>query len=71
MFKRILFLTLILALAVTVCACGEEAKTLHCDNCGKAVTVEGDSNMDESWSIYCKECDEKLFSSHPALTDEK
>ncbi|MBR2715713.1 MAG: hypothetical protein IKB73_05890 [Ruminococcus sp.] len=60
MKKKILALLLIVILAFSLFGCG--AKTLHCDNCKKEVTVKKNSNMEEDWSIYCEECNELLFN---------
>ena len=46
----VLYLTVVLALALT--ACGKV--TLHCDGCGRE--VRADAKMDESWTIYCNDC---------------
>ncbi len=52
-----------------LCGCGAK-KTLHCDNCGKEVTVSQSSNMEEDWAIYCEECNEELFGDDPILGAE-
>ncbi len=67
MKKLILFIVVcVLLLAV---GCGK-AKILHCDNCNTEVKVEESSNMEESWIIYCEECNEKLFGDDPILGDK-
>ena len=43
-------------LAVSLPACGKV--TLHCDGCGKE--VRADSNMDESWIVFCSDCEPEL-----------
>lgn len=48
----ILFLTALLALALVGC---KKTVTLHCDGCGKEVQADG--KMDESWIIFCKDCE--------------
>ena len=60
MIKRIIVFLLVLLLFVTLTSCGEK-KILHCDNCNVEVKVDADSNMEEDWSIFCAECNEKLF----------
>ena len=51
--KKLIALSLIAVLVLGLVACGK--KTLHCDGCGKEVSA--DSNMDESWSIFCADCE--------------
>ena len=43
-------------LAVSLPACGKV--TLHCDGCGKE--VRADSKMDESWIVFCSDCEPEL-----------
>lgn len=40
--------------------CGA-TKTVTCDGCGKPQEIEADSNMDDSWIIYCDECYTEFF----------
>ena len=59
--KTIIAAALILALflfASLVC-CGKQ-KTVHCDRCGKELHVSADSNVDESWILYCSDCEKEL-----------
>lgn len=63
--KKLLCFLVILVALLTLCSC--KAKTLHCDACGKEVTVKESSNMEEDWIIYCDECNEKLFATDPLL----
>ena len=59
--KRILALLAAVLILVTLLAgCARETKTLHCDRCGKAVTVDADSNLDEDWILYCSNCEKEL-----------
>ena len=59
---------LLLAVGLLLCllltACGKSAaatRVVHCDRCGKELTVEADSNMtDGSWIIYCSDCEKAL-----------
>ncbi len=56
------FLCILLSLAVisfVFVGCGEK-KILHCDNCGKEVTVEKDSQMNDDWTILCADCEKEL-----------
>lgn len=47
-------------LLVSLVACSGEKKTVHCDNCGKAVEIDADSDMEEDWIIYCRDCEHEL-----------
>lgn len=60
MIKRIIVFLLVVLLFVMLTSCGEK-KILHCDNCNVEVEVDAKSNMEEDWSIFCAECNEKLF----------
>ena len=51
--KKILILLLVTLMALTLLACNKVE--LHCDGCGKA--VYGDAKMDESWIIFCEDCE--------------
>ena len=52
MKKIIILIGIIIAMLLTFVGCGEKI-TLHCDNCGKEVLADVDSNMTEDWAIYC------------------
>lgn len=65
--KKILCILIIVSLVFAVVGC-YATKTLTCDNCGKEVKVKESSNMDESWIIYCDECNEQLFGDDPLLS---
>ena len=56
MLKRAITFLLILTLAFCLASCGKEKKELTCDGCGKTVTVDAKSNMEEDWIIFCEEC---------------
>lgn len=56
MAKRFLALMLAMAMLTLLGGCGE-TKTVHCDGCGKEVSVEAGSNMDEDWIIFCEDCE--------------
>ena len=58
---------LLLVISLLVFSGCSATKTLHCDNCDEEVVVKESSNMDESWDIYCEECNEKLFADNPVL----
>ena len=64
--KKVLVLLLVACMLLAVVGCGR-TKTLHCDGCGKEVTVKEDSNMEEDWIIYCEQCNEELFGDDPLL----
>ena len=55
--KRMIALLLASVLALALMACGNKV-TLHCDGCGKEVSA--DSKMDESWIVYCADCEPEL-----------
>lgn len=60
--KKIFALTLsivVIALFLYGCA-ATETKIVHCDNCGKEIKVSASSNVDDDWTLYCDECNEKL-----------
>ena len=49
--------------ALSLCAClllaGCGGRIVHCDGCGKELRVSGSSNVDESWTILCRDCEKK------------
>ena len=53
-----LLFALFLTAAVLV-SCGKQ-KTVHCDRCGKELHVSADSNVDESWTLYCSDCEKEF-----------
>lgn len=46
----------LLAVVALLSGCGE-TKTITCDSCGKTQEVKADSRMDDSWIIYCEDCE--------------
>ena len=43
--------------------CGKAAtatRIVHCDRCGKEVSVPEDSNMTDDWILYCSDCEKEL-----------
>ena len=46
-----------LAAALLLAGCG--GRIVHCDGCGKELRVSGSSNVDESWTILCRDCEKK------------
>lgn len=60
MKKRVILL--LMALAMTLMACGE-TRILHCDQCGKEIKVDQNSEMTEDWILFCDECGEEIDAS--------
>lgn len=56
----LLFAILMLASLLTACGKAKMTKTVHCDRCGAAVTIDGDSVMEEDWIIFCESCSEEI-----------
>lgn len=54
--KKLIVLLLTVVLVLVLCACGKV--TLHCDGCDKE--VRADAKMDESWIIYCSDCEPEI-----------
>ena len=52
-------LFLLLVLGSIFISCGRQ-KTVHCDRCGKELHISADSNVDESWILYCADCEKEL-----------
>lgn len=59
MKKLVLLIALVGVMLAMLNGCGEK-KTLICDGCGKEVQVKADSNMDDSWIIFCADCEKEL-----------
>lgn len=53
--KKFFALLLVALLMLGLFGCGSKKVELTCDGCGK--TVYGDSKMDDSWIIFCKDCE--------------
>ncbi len=64
--KKWMYWLIIGCLLLAMVGCGQ-TKILHCDHCQTEVTVAEDSNMEEDWTVYCEECNEKLFGDDPLL----
>ncbi len=63
MNKRLTVLPVVLILmAAVLCGCGKTAatRTVHCDHCGKEISVPEGSNMTEDWILYCTDCEKEL-----------
>ena len=54
--KKTLIALLAGLLMLSMAACG--SATLHCDGCGKEVSA--DPKMDESWIVFCKDCEPEI-----------
>jgi hypothetical protein len=54
--KKLTTLLLVALLALSLVACGKVK--LHCDGCGKEIYC--DSKMDESWIVFCADCEPDL-----------
>ena len=56
--SALLLCVLLLCVLLTACAA---TRIVHCDRCGKELTVKENSNMqDDTWTIYCPECEHAL-----------
>lgn len=64
--KKIICLILLLCIIFAFSGC-IRTKLLHCDSCGREITVNEGSDMNDDWIIYCNECNEELFSDDPIL----
>ena len=64
MKKRIcILLAAIMLLSAVFTGCGKAAtatRIVHCDRCGKEVSVPEDSNMTDDWILYCSDCEKEL-----------
>lgn len=57
--KKFIALMMVIAMVFAFAGCSEK-KVLKCDGCGADIQVDADSNMDDNWSLFCKDCNEKL-----------
>ena len=57
----------LLAVVALLSGCGE-TKTITCDSCGKTQEVKADSQMDDSWIIYCQECEARIVGGDSAAS---
>ena len=61
--RRLFILFLLLLSLLGLAACGKgEVKIVHCDGCGREITVSADSNVDEDWILLCEDCQKQLES---------
>lgn len=61
MKKPVLSLLLAAAMLLTLAACGEEPRIVHCDRCGVEIEVEADSNITGEWILFCGDCNVDLY----------
>ena len=66
MLKKVLIILSVLALLLSLAACGA-AKILTCDGCGAEVKVKESSNMEEDWIIFCDNCNSGFFGDDTLL----
>ena len=62
MTKRLIAALLIALSLLALTACGK-TRVVHCDSCGREITVPESSNMTEDWIILCEECSKKVEAS--------
>jgi DNA replicative helicase MCM subunit Mcm2 (Cdc46/Mcm family) len=58
MKKLIVALLLVLSLAM-LAGCGK-TRIVHCDRCGKEITVPENSNVTEEWILFCEDCEKEV-----------
>ena len=63
--KKMILIILILLMVFSMAGC--KTRTVHCDHCGKEITVKEKSNVTEEWILYCNDCNEELFDGDPLL----
>lgn len=61
MKTKIFALIAAMMMILTLFGCQKKTKTVTCDGCGTEVLIEADSNMDDSWIIYCEDCELEFF----------
>ena len=59
--KKIICVVMLIAMFLSATGC-VKTKTLHCDDCNKEIIVKENSNMDESWNIFCEDCEAKRLA---------
>ena len=58
---RKLVTAIVLAAAATILLTGcAKTKIVHCDRCGKEITLSADSRITEDWTVFCTECEEEI-----------
>lgn len=58
--RRAAAIVLLLLCLLALVACGKPGKILHCDACGKEISVPADSDMEEDWILLCEDCRQQL-----------
>jgi hypothetical protein len=58
--KMVKMLISLLVILLMLAGCGAR-KTVTCDGCGKQLQIKANSNMDDSWIIYCDACNKEFF----------
>ena len=61
MLKKLTVFLMILVLLLSLVGCMAEDKILTCDGCGELIYVSGDSNMEDSWLVFCETCEAELL----------
>lgn len=64
--KRRIFLTALVLIFGVCLGCGK-TRIVHCDHCGKELTVSESSNVTEEWVLYCEDCQKELFGDDPIV----
>lgn len=59
MKKKIALVITLSFMILSLIGCGK-TKIVHCDRCGKEIEVKESSNVDESWTLYCSDCEKEL-----------
>ncbi len=62
-------LILMLVAMLLLSGCGK-TRTVTCDHCGKSIEVKEDSNIDDSWILYCGECELELFGEDGLIPED-
>ena len=59
--KKLFGLLLLVAMMVSLLACGKEMVTMHCDKCGKEIQTEkvGEDMNDQDWIFICADCSDQ------------
>ena len=59
--KRVVICLLLVAMLLMTTACAKENRSVTCDGCGTAITVDADSNITDEWILFCKTCEKERF----------
>ena len=57
--RLFLYMGALAALLLSLLLAGCGGRIVHCDGCGKELRVSDSSNVDESWTILCRDCEKK------------